>query len=871
MNKFKKLATMAVSTVMAGTMIFSFTACTDNPTPGPVDSTNNRDYWDEAPTLDASLTPKLDENGNLTYAANTELRLNVGNSATQTTAYTTSELTGSWTFPDGKSYTSGSLKPAWAKMADQLGLKFTDAYVKDDRIKTTVKNGHLGNYDVITGSLSEAVEQADSYLNINDYIYYMPNYKAFLLENQATLWSLTGDASNGAMYAAPYFDGNDDIEKYDMVRRDWVRIILDNDGYTAATTTYKAQATAKNVSAATSAAAESYMGTTGSWEVATTDPSDTTKTTTVKVNYDAALSAAKDTSKALGKAISDAAGSTYNGTSGNIVDLQNYVINAKSGEVTGAQLIAILRAYIDVAYTTSSGAQFYSTRSDVFNSASAAWDVDLLVGLLRCVVTSEKLYDSTVQELGTQYLYGIMARQNTTQRRVDMYALAGELYGVRGMESRYEYTYIDNNGKLQDARTNAESYDLLSRFSTLAKEGLLYTGDDGTDGKNSFVSTSNKAMSFMTHDYVQTQTRFSIEGSTNSVSVPDGYDFAPIVTPVSKWNVDGDDSNGHEVIMRFTESWRSVKNTGFSIPKVNVTNNPDKLSAILAFIDYMFSSDGQIVLTYGTASSSATNPDGWWYCKESDLSLSTVADVSVEATNYLSVQYTVKDQYKQQVFVYDGKVYEGLKYADRCVPKMTDASKAWFLGQQYNGCAPGDSGLFSGISSVVGNYTNYARQVLGTTLPIGNKDQGFEYQCTAALGLDGAAVVATAINNGTIKHVKISTSALSEGEGFWYIIAPTALPLTSAQRGTIGGSAQLLISGTYFLNGSSTQQITNIYLDILFYGLGASNYICGDSAYGSLKTSGAAYIDMLGSALTERINIFKVSWDYLNSYYEITG
>lgn len=880
MNKYKKIAMSAVAVVMAGTMAIPFAACKKARPEVP-----DRDYtlgWDEEPTdIADNLKPKLNDKKQLVYDENTALNMNVGNQSSsnpQSISYRTSELGGSVTMPDGKQYTSSDLKPAWAALEKTLKLKFTDTFQNQSKqleYVTPSGNVTIGDHDIITASMSEINTYGDRYLlDLNDYIYYMPNYKAFLEANPVTVFSLNGNTTTGALYAAPYFDGNNSIEKYELIRRDWVRTVLDGD-MSGATGTFKAQATDKGLTG--SAAVTSYMGTKDSWTVEATNPGKTTETLKITVSYADALSAAKNANSELGKAIAAAAGKTYDGTSGNIVELQNFAITGSNGAVTGAQLANILREYIKVAYKAG-GKAFYNGQkygevttklSDVFNSSWAAWDVDLLAGLLRCIVTSPTVFDANYKnKLTTSNLYGIMSREATMQRRVDTLALVGQLYGIRGMETRYERaTYLDKDGQIQDNKANAETYDLLNNMSGFVKEGLLYTGDDGVDGRNSY-NFDGKTVAAMTYDYAQTQTRFNL----TSNDMPEGYDFAPIVTPVSKWDEDCDASNGHEKIMRFTESWRATKNTGFCVPRLAVEGNANKLSAVLAFIDYLFSSDGQILMTYGERSTTGNqNPDGWWYATKSSKSLESVIDSSktIEATPYSPAQYTITDKtLRKQVFIYKGEVYEGTPYGDRNVPIMTTANKDFFVGKEVNGF---EQSVASVKFNQKGSYTGYARNAIGSTLPLGNKDQGFEAQATADCAVDGQNVVDEAINNGAIKHIK---NTVAQNESLWYLTVPTMLPTDA----TFSSDASQKDFGAKLFATDKKSKV-NVFIDIVYYGLGNTEHnICEDSALGTLKTSGAAYIQWLNEtyktnglgALDVRVTLMQTAWGLLDSLYGIT-
>lgn len=843
-EKTKKLAIAAVAMVMAGSMAFSITACQPK-APGP-DGDGTGDY-------EQGYAPKLDADGKLDYAEGTELRMNVGYyNSDQTKAarmtYNSSELTTKVTLPDGKDYSSGSLKPAWQAMQDELKVKFTDVFQNnnnEEQITLPKNDGTMNEYDLITSSAAAMTQNTDVLLNLEPYLDVMPNYKHFLDSNPALYYSLTSNTTNGDMYYAPYFDGFNDIEKYTLAEKNWLDDVLNasDEDLAAVTTTFAGQGAKKGSEVdATKASVRSYMGTTGSWEVDSTDPDDVTKLVKAKVDYDAALAAAKS-ANGLGAAISAAKGSAYTGDSGNIVDIMNDVINATKGDVTGGELIKILQEYIDVAYTLDGAA--YENRADVFNSVSAAWDVDLMVAAMRCVVASPALIGEDVANIGN--LYGLAGRQPSTQRRTDLTAMAGELYGIRGMESRYEYLYIDDEGTIQDARLKAETFDLVDRMSEMVDEGLLYIGESNVQGAR---DTSKGPSPLFMHDYSQTQTTTGYTDET--------YNVSPIVNAVSRW--DTDDDGSHETIMRFTESWRSVKNTGFCVSKAAVANNPDKLSAVLAFIDYLFSNDGQLIMTYGAQSTNGdTNPNGWWYAdKATDVTLEEVAE-QVEG----SEQWTIKAEYETDYFVYKNTVYKSMVDYVRAIPKLTTANITLFEGGEVNGFK---------LDGVVTNqtasysYTNYARYIMGATFPIGNKDQGFEYQCTAQCALDGAGIVSQALANGAIKHVTLS---IAEGQSLWYMIAPTSLALDSNQQANLTNDEQSMFTTYYFKNSSDTKtQTRNVMIDIAFSGLGASgNYTNTNTPYH--KTGAELTAWLVSAGLETRINIFRQAWEQTAIYFGI--
>ncbi|MBD5161605.1 MAG: hypothetical protein HDT14_06255 [Oscillibacter sp.] len=84
-----------------------------------------------------------------------------------------------------------------------------------------------------------------------------------------------------------------------------------------------------------------------------------------------------------------------------------------------------------------------------------------------------------------------------------------------------------------------------------------------------------------------------------------------------------------------------------------------------------------------------------------------------------------------------------------------------------------------------GNYTNYARNYLGSTLSF-LKSQAFEYQCTHEVGKEGAGYISNAIGLGTIKHPELAMASNP-----WYTIVPTVLPTTTVENSTISGYTEL--------------------------------------------------------------------------------
>ena len=285
-----------------------------------------------------------------------------------------------------------------------------------------------------------------------------------------------------------------------------------------------------------------------------------------------------------------------------------------------------------------------------------------------------------------------------------MFRFAGTLFGVRGLESRQEYLYVGADNQMHDARQEEATYVAMNRMNAMVKEGLISKAFVDMSEEKSATYLEND-LGFMHYDYNQTQTLM------NATKLQEGEKYMAAMVPVARW----DDGTG-EQFMRFTESWRSVKTDGWGISAKGVAGNQDKLYACLALIDFAYSPEGQILMSYG--------PEAWR---------------------------------SSETFIFNGKE----------MPKISEAceKELWELAS--------------------GNYTNYARQYLGSTLSF-LKSQAFEYQCTHEVGKEGAGYISTAIGLGTIKHPELGMASNP-----WYTIVPTVLPTTKVEKETVTAYTEL--------------------------------------------------------------------------------
>ena len=738
MKNMKKLLAMVLAVVMVCSMLTACGGATDPTTTAPTtsgteDSTTSgktEDSTTTGKTEDPTTTAKVEEK-KLTYKDGTVLRMATGYNNKKTGMSFDAEVAGEGiTLADGKTYHAGDLKPTWVEVQNVLGIKIEDKY-QGNSATNELKywKEQLNQIDVLSGNTSGLTEEgvAGNIVNLAEYLDYMPNFKAYLEANPIMRLSIIGDTNTGAIYVAPYFDGVDDIERMPLMRTDWVEKLLNGEGAFTATASGNLKA----------AVYTPYMPTSGkvTVDVVKADGSAVEKLTK---DYDAA---------------------------GNIVKTMNDAL--ASGTVTGVQAVQMLRDYIDKAYNG-----YYGTnRADLFIGQNAAWDADELVALLRCVVANAQTLN------GTDTVQGLFSREDdNNQRRVDMYRFAGTLFGVRGLESRQDYLYVGTDGKLHDARQEEDTYVAIERMNAMVQEGLMSTSfvnQEDTDTKTMLATDAG----FMHYDYNQTQTVY------NETSLQDGEKYMAVMVPVARW-YDGTDANG--VYMRFTESWRSVKTDAWGISKAGVANDENKLHAALALIDYAYSPEGQILMSYGPDAFIKTNADG----------------------SYVTFNFNGKE-----------------------MPVIADATydELW--------------------AKASGNYTNYARQYLGSTLAFA-KSQAFEYQCTHTVGKEGAAKISTAIALGTIKHPELAIT-----ENPWYTSMPTVLPNTNAENDILKGYTELTNN---FNNGKGK---INFLVDFIAKGYAGEGTTSRAETLNTIKTTwnGSAYLMLKQQAYNKLITYYNAN------------
>ena len=548
-----------------------------------------------------------------------------------------------YTDPEGNVYEDGDFKPAWAELQSKLNFTINDI-TPNDKLAANYTTHKTANWradgkliNIAQGNATDIIKDGTGangqFVDIAQYLDQMPNLKAFLEANPVVKKTIAN--SEGQIFYTPYFDGFEDVERMLMMRHDWVEKLLD--GATAP------------------AGLDTDLALKG-------------------LHYTGNMPATLDTKIKVAK---------ENSASSELIEINKKYstsIVAKFnaiGTLNGKTAVEALRSWIDETY----GGAYGEKRSDLFLSHKAAYDIDELVMLFRCVTLNSRFLLGDLYEAnGSQMIVPFFPRQARNDRVADFWRFMA-FFGVRGTESRNGFYYVGEDGKLKDVRGAAEVVPALKHMHEMYQEGLILqdfddkskgTGKDG-EFRNQMVKEQR---GFATYDYNQTSTilQDSMKDFTGT--------FASVLPAVTE--KDGS-------YIHYTESWRSVKPNSWFITK-ETENDQKVLARCLKLFDYLYSPEGNQILSYGPSAYIAKKADG--------VTLDTI------------------------------------EYMGRQVPKLSDATLAQIK------------------SLTSGNYTNYYRYYVGATFPVGYvKEQGMEYQTVSAKAKPALNLYENAIANGTVTHV----------------------------------------------------------------------------------------------------------------------
>lgn len=475
------------------------------------------------------LTKKVTVNMSVMYQKNdTRMKFNAGVAGVDLP----------YTSPSGETYNAGDYKPVWKAVQNRLNITIVDKAGTSEKIAdnfTALQANGFADVHIAQGSSADIIKEGttgDSILDLNQYMDQLPNFKNFLDENPIVRTSIKD--GKGAIYYAPYFDGFNDLERMLMMREDWVVALLDGPSL----------------------------------------PTLDTATTITKA-YTPALPETLDTKITVVKADGSGTEEVTVKYSENIITTQN-----KLSTLNGATLVNALRTYIDNTY----GGYYGEKRSELFVGQNAAYNVDELIALYRCIKTNPLL----LTKKADANLVPLFPRDDTNDRTADLWRFT-QFFGVRGGESRNGYLYVDSEGKIQDARNDQAMADALNKMHLMYKEGLILQDFTNANAIGNNVEYRKglleQNLGFSTYDYNQTTTIFN-----DTVKI-EGFKLVPVLPAVADWKKDGK-------YFHFTESWRSVKSEGWFITKT-AAKNADVLRRCLTIFDYFYGEEGNQLMSYG--------------------------------------------------------------------------------------------------------------------------------------------------------------------------------------------------------------------------------------------------------------------------------
>jgi len=451
---------------------------------------------------------------------------------------------------------SGALKPMWQYVEKELNITFNDVTNQNQKASQMIETAAANQFkDAVVFGGNSILEELNSYgtkgyfIDLNDELDAgnMPNFKAYLDKNPSIKTAIT--SYDGGIYAVPYIAEIGTYARAVHMRETWVTTLLDT--------------------------ATSF---------------DTT--TVLPVVYTGNFVGANARTGANGGTVTPKNGiSITKKTNQNVIELQNQA--AGTDGLDGNEAVTVLRKYIEDNYD-------YANPSELYLGEKAAYDMDELIALLRCVKANPVLLTNGKASTVTPFF----VRQ--TSYREDLLRFATYLSGcpVFGSDSYGARWAFDKDGNLIYTYYQEEMFNALEVFSELYAEGLIHQDfhnkTDKTNYRNVFYGSdkaaTNPAFGFMTFDWI---------ASTTADSLND--DVVTTLPPVAKIN---------GVWQYYIENSRVLKPDGWAIS--SKATRKEQLRAVTLF-DYFFSEEGHLLQNYGLpdiiSEETITGPDGKVYPK----------------------------------------------------------------------------------------------------------------------------------------------------------------------------------------------------------------------------------------------------------------
>ncbi|MFT4106793.1 MAG: hypothetical protein QM657_13630 [Lacrimispora sp.] len=456
------------------------------------------------------------------------------------------------TLPDGTVVTAGMLKPMWTYVEKELNSKFSDVTIQDVKSKDMIQTESTSNFSGANIYGGESIAERlmfygteGKFVNLTEKMEagYMPNFKEYLEKNPDVKAAVT--AYDGSIYHVPYIAELNQIARTFVIRESWVTGLLDAEGAAYDQKPYDVHYNGFYVEG------NRRVGENGG-------------TVTPKIGIDIVKK-----------------------TDQSIIEIQN-ALDVKNGETLTKALIQYIADNYD-----------YEHPSELFLGEAAAYDIDEMIALMRCIKANPAL----LTEGKAEAVWPLFVRQSTY--REDLLRLSTYFDGIKvhGADSYQARWYIDKNGDVQYTYAEEGVYKVLQYLSMMEAEGLIYSDAYDLNEKTNYRSTlwgtdtgEAPSFGFMTYDWIASSTADSLNPDT-----------VVILPPVAKVN---------GAWQYFLDNGRAIKPDGWAISVAGSTEA--EVERACAVMDYFFTEEGSVLQNYGLpmnleAGKTYEGPDGIQY------------------------------------------------------------------------------------------------------------------------------------------------------------------------------------------------------------------------------------------------------------------
>ncbi len=511
--------------LICGLLAASLTGCVTNVT-GGLDG--------QTPTGDggSAVTPDVvEDKTDLTEHVGIRVNYAAGNKSRTITYNQESPLT----LPDGTVVIAGMLKPTWSYLETALNCDITDVTLQDQKASEMIDTGSTTNFadaNLFGGnSIAEDLMYYGTegkFVDLGEMMAqgYLPNFQRYLNENPDIRDAIT--AYDGNIYYAPYIAELDTFARVFNIRESWVTKLLDADG--------AAYDTGVDLT--------TYYG--GFYVGDNVRAGDNGGTVTPKEGVEITKR-----------------------TDQSIIELQN-ALAVKNGQTLTETFVQYIRDNYD-----------YDRPSQLFLGEKAAYDIDELIALMRCI----KANPGYLTDGRASVVWPMFTRQSSY--REDLLRLSTYFGGVKchSADSYGSRWYIDENGDVQYTYSTEGMYNVLRYLSQMEAEGLIYSDCYDLTNKTNFRSTlwgtdegESPSFGFITFDWHASSTADSLNPDT-----------VVILPPVAKVN---------GVWQYYIDNGRAIKPDGWAI-SVAGNRTEAELHRSCAVVDYFFSEEGSTLQNYG--------------------------------------------------------------------------------------------------------------------------------------------------------------------------------------------------------------------------------------------------------------------------------